>query len=183
MNGWSADIRASVPRREDSLERDDEEDCQHRLKVQMGLSTTGVGYGSRSQRLCCRSCAVNAGSFDRGLRGKDVASGRGARGGISGAHQAVRVARNLAGIQGVNVLAARLAQHDVRTVDGRPALQVGQREGDPSVAAVRGAEQSEQGLVLVDRKELSVALREAFWRESESDQADLSEKWIRHSDL
>src|SRR5271167_675332 len=59
-------------------------------------------------------------------------------------------------------------------------LQVRKREIDPSVAAILGAKQREQGLVLVDRQELAVTKRPAFWREVEAHHGDLAEKWSTH---
>ena len=54
--------------------------------------------------------------------------------------------------------------------------EVGQREVGLAVAAVRGAEQREQRLVLVDRQELAVAERPALGREVEADDLDFAEK-------
>ena len=57
----------------------------------------------------------------------------------------MRVGWNLAHNERVRLLATRLALLDLPCggMDGRPALQVWQREGRPAVAAVRGAEQRE----------------------------------------
>jgi len=51
-------------------------------------------------------------------------------------------------------------------VDGHAALQVRQPEGLPAVAAVGRSENREQGLVLVDRQQLTIARTSSPWAEN-----------------
>src|SRR4030095_16721504 len=83
-------------------------------------------------------------------------------------------------------LAADLAQHVRRESrplalrDGDTALKVRQPEGGDAVAAVRGAKQREQRLVLGDRHDLPVAERPPLRGEGEREDRNLSEEWISH---
>jgi hypothetical protein len=65
-------------------------------------------------------------------------------------------------------------------VDGHAPAQVGQGEVDAPVAAVGGTEQGEQGLVLVDGKELAVTQRPALWRKTKGHDANLTQERLCH---
>src|SRR5437016_6305927 len=60
-------------------------------------------------------------------------------------------------------------------------LQIGQGEGGLSIAAIGGAKQREQRGVLRDRQNLSVTGCPPGRREVEAKDADLGNKWVRHS--
>jgi hypothetical protein len=60
------------------------------------------------------------------------------------------------------------------------ALEVGQREVRLAVAAVRGAEEGEQGGVLRQRQELPVAPGPALGGEVEGEDADFRDERIGH---
>ena len=63
------------------------------------------------------------------------------------------------------------------------ALEVGQAEVHPPVAAVGGAEQREQRLILVDRQQLAVAKRPSLRGEVEGHDLDLAYERIAHDRL
>ena len=65
-------------------------------------------------------------------------------------------------------------------VERRAPAQVGQREVGLPVAAIHGAEEREERLVLVDRQQLPVTERPAFRRKDERHNSDFGKKWIRH---
>src|SRR5262245_8615958 len=67
--------------------------------------------------------------------------------------------------------------------DSHRALQVGQSEGHPAIAAVKSPEQREQRGVLRDWQELAVAERPASWGEGETENADLRNERVRHGCL
>src|SRR5262249_14498714 len=70
--------------------------------------------------------------------------------------EVVQPLRNIVGQQGEGVAAQDVG--DLRRISGAdlcPVVQVGQRGGGYSVAAVHGAEQRKQCLVLTDRQELA----------------------------
>src|SRR4051794_30956690 len=68
-------------------------------------------------------------------------------------------------------------------MDGRAAALVRQGEVHAAVAAERRAEQREQRLVLVDRKELAVAHRPTLGREVEAHDPDLGQERLSHAVL
>src|SRR5437016_1064873 len=81
----------------------------------------------------------------------------------------------------MRLLAALFAEGVAATDVNRDiALKVGQREIHPPVAAIGGAEEREQRLVLIDRQELPVAQRPALGGEAKGHDADFGEKWFRH---
>src|SRR5690242_14840946 len=55
------------------------------------------------------------------------------------------------------------------------ALQIRKREVHATIAAIRRPEQAEEGLILIDRKELPVAERPALGLEVPGDEHDLAE--------
>ena len=65
-------------------------------------------------------------------------------------------------------------------VDRDAALQVGQREGGLAVAAVGGADQLEQDLVLGDRQELAIAHHPSGGREVAGKHANLADIGLSH---
>src|SRR3954462_436666 len=60
--------------------------------------------------------------------------------------------------------------------DGRAAAQVGQREGDPAVAAPGGAQEGEQGGVLRDAEKLAVGRGVAVGGEVAAELNDLADR-------
>lgn len=65
-------------------------------------------------------------------------------------------------------------------VHRKTALQIGQREVGQAVTAVGGSEQREQGRVLRQRQELTIAKRPSLGREVKTNDADFCDKWICH---
>jgi hypothetical protein len=61
-------------------------------------------------------------------------------------------------------------------MDGNPAAQVRQGEGCLSIASVGGANQVEQGVVLRDGYQASIAERPAGWGEISAEHPDLANK-------
>src|SRR5205807_904003 len=88
--------------------------------------------------------------------------------------------------QGQGLLAAGLAEQtlgeagSLALLHRRAALQVGQRERAPAVAAIGGAEEREQRRVLRDRHQLSGAQGPTLGREREGEDAYLGDEGIRH---
>ena len=71
---------------------------------------------------------------------------------------------------------ARAQARSLAVVDGEAAAQVRQRERGLAVAAVDGADQREQGVVLGDRYQLSVAEGPAVGREIAGEHPDLADE-------
>ncbi len=96
---------------------------------------------------------------------------------------------NLVGGEGNLFHAVELADHVIGSLGTRslvnrdPALQVGQAKGGLPVAAVGRADQLEEGRVLVDRHQRTVAERPALRREVEADDADFTDEWLSHDSL
>jgi hypothetical protein len=63
---------------------------------------------------------------------------------------------------------------------GHTSLQIWQGEIRRAIAAVRRAQQREQRLVLVYRKELAIAQRPTPWRKTKGKQPDFREKRLGH---
>src|SRR4051794_13482796 len=85
------------------------------------------------------------------------------------------VRRNLAHRQRDRLRAARLCQDEaVALMQRNPAAQVRQPEGALAVAAIGGADQVEQSLVLGDRKKLSLAEHPAGRGEIAGEDTDLA---------
>ena len=81
---------------------------------------------------------------------------------------------------------AQIVQRKTRAlpgVHGRAALQVWQGKVRFAVAPIGGAQQGEEGRVLAQRQQLSVAPGPALGREVEWKNADFGDKWISHADL
>ena len=84
------------------------------------------------------------------------------------------VRRDLRDRERVRLLAALLSERVAGAdVDRGASAQIGQCEVHAAVAAEHGAQQREQGLVLVDRQQLTVAHRPALGGEDEAHHADL----------
>src|ERR1051326_9141422 len=93
----------------------------------------------------------------------------------------MRVRGQLRNVQSVRVFAALLAQSEtVASVVGNASLEIGQREVGLPVAAICGAKQGKQGLVLVDRQQLAVAQRPALGGEIKAYNLDFRQKRGRH---
>jgi hypothetical protein len=82
-------------------------------------------------------------------------------------------------VQGVRGLAASLAQDNaVAHVHWHASLQIGKSKRGAAVAAVGGAENGKQCLVLVDGQKLSIAESPAFGREIPADDFYFAKKWL-----
>ena len=82
-------------------------------------------------------------------------------------------------VKGMRGLAASLSQDNAVTrVHWHAALQVGEREVHSSVAAVGGAENGKQCLVLVDGQKLSIAESPAFRWEIPANDFYFANKWV-----
>src|SRR5712692_2301637 len=89
--------------------------------------------------------------------------------------------RHLGNVQRVRGLAANLAQgNPVAHVHGGATLEVRQGEGCPSVAAIGGAQDREQCLVLIDGQKLPVAKSPTFGRKIPTDNFYFGQKWLCH---
>ena len=66
----------------------------------------------------------------------------------------------------------------VADVEWHAPLEIRQREVDPPVATVSGAQQRKERLVLIDGQQLSVAQRPAFRRKAEGEYPDLAKEWF-----
>ena len=96
---------------------------------------------------------------------------------------------DLACLEGMGLVAGGFAD-DARRKAGPVALadrnstpQVRQGERRHAVATEFGSEQREQGLVLGDRHELSIAWRPASRRIAEGEDLDLAKEWSRHGSV
>ncbi len=155
-------------RRKHAEQRNDELDGQERHHVVVRLTAAG-----RAHRAGVHGDGRRGRRIGPGLRG-DTPQGVGRIGGIgrdaTGLRQ-MRMRRNLVGGQshgfharaftddeGVAEVGAHVQRH--------AALQVGQGEGLLAVAAVGGADQLEQCIVVGDRHDRPVAQRPACWCES-----------------
>src|SRR5689334_3786009 len=86
--------------------------------------------------------------------------------------------------QGVGCLAGAKAEREKAVkMDGDPGAKIGQRKIDAAVAAVIGAEQSKQRLVLVYREQLTVAKGPSLGREGETYHPDFSDEGFCHNRL
>jgi len=133
----------------------------------MRQATAAVGDGGgRHER-------VGGGVIGRIAGGPEIAGGIARVGRRRTANCLMRVRGQLRNEQRVAGFTTRLAKDKaISRMDGKATLQVGQGEGGGSIATVRGAQQREQGLILVDEHELPVALRPAFGREVERENPD-----------
>jgi hypothetical protein len=61
-------------------------------------------------------------------------------------------------------------------VDGNTALQVGQGEGGLAVSAVGCTDQIEQGVILIDCHQGSVAKGPAYWRKISAKHSNLTDE-------
>src|SRR5690348_16609095 len=78
-------------------------------------------------------------------------------------------------------LAALLTQYDAAAnVHRHAALQVREGEVYSSVAAIGGAENGKQRLVLIDRQQLPITESPAFGRKIPTDDFYFAQKWFRH---
>src|ERR1019366_1849436 len=164
--------------RENALQGDREVEHQERLHVYVCLAAPDRGDarrihggqigGGRLIHLRRRVPGKIAGSDDqRSRRGRAV--------------EHVRMRRNLGDRERVPLLAASLAEGMAAThVNGHITLQVRKAEIDPAVPTVRGAQEREKRLILVDGKKLPIAGSPTFGRESEAHDADLTEEWFCH---
>src|SRR4051794_9731382 len=79
------------------------------------------------------------------------------------------------------LLTAALAERMARAhMHRRAALQVGKPEIDAPVAAIGGAEQREQRLVLIDRQQLSITECPPLGWETKRHDSDFREKRLGH---
>ena len=100
---------------------------------------------------------------------------------ITGGRYGVLVGRHLTCRQGDRFRSGLFSKVDLRPgVDGRAPAQIGKGERSPAVASESGAEKAIERLVLVDRKDLTVAKRPPTRGEVETNDRDLSEKGLRH---
>ena len=123
--------------------------------------------------------AVGGGVVKIRVGAPDIAGGLGQRGRqlVGAGHMVVR--RHFRDVQGMRAFAAELAQGDaIAHVHGRAALQVRQSEVHSAVAAVGGAQNRKQRLVLVDGLQLSVAERPSLGRKIPTDDFDFGQKWL-----
>ena len=74
-----------------------------------------------------------------------------------------------------------LPRKTLTKMHGHPSLQVGQLEVLHPVAAVGGAQQREQRLVLVDGQDLAIAESPAMRRELEGHQSDFAKIRVSHA--
>ena len=85
------------------------------------------------------------------------------------------VRRYLGNRERVGLLTAALTQGmPAADMDGRASAQVGQPEIHPSIAAIGGAQQRKERLILVDRQELPISQRPAFRCKNEGEEPDLT---------
>src|SRR5262249_27850131 len=90
----------------------------------------------------------------------------------------VGMCRNLACGQSHGFRPAGLALRESRShVNRDPALQVGQGESVLSVAAVSGADEVEECLILADGNQGSVAKRPSYWGKVSGKHPYLADKW------
>jgi hypothetical protein len=76
-------------------------------------------------------------------------------------------------------LAAALAQGDaVADMHWHASLKIGQAKRGAAVAAVGGAENGKQRLVLIDRQQLPIAESPAFGRKIPTDDFYFAQKWL-----
>src|SRR5450755_1081650 len=170
---------ASVPRWENSRQCDDEVEHEKRLLVLVRLTSASARDRTGVERLHIRSPRLGSKYVLAApwLLGQNVPSRRHDRGLVGRSLRHMGVRRHFGEQQRVVFLAAALAQDHIPTdVRRSPTLQIGQREGLYPVAAVSSAQKGEQRLVLVDREQLSVAIRPALGSEAEGHDADLAEK-------
>src|SRR5215210_2949383 len=81
----------------------------------------------------------------------------------------------------VRLLAASFAERvPAADVNRCAPAQIRQREVHPPVSAEGRAEQREERLVLVDRKELTVAQGPALRSKDEAHDSDFRQKWFSH---
>ena len=81
----------------------------------------------------------------------------------------------------MGLLTGALAERVSRShVNRRSAAQIGQAEIGLPVAAIRCAEQREQGLILIDRQKLPIAHRPASRCKAEAHQTDFGEEGLGH---
>lgn len=120
-------------------------------------------------------------------RGRQQIAGNRGRTGISRRGiERVAVRRHRGLVDGDRTDPARLAEvvsgqtNSLAHMDRQSGLQIGQRESGLAVAAIGGAKQREQRLILDDRQELTVAQRPAPRREVAAKHADLAKKWFTH---
>jgi hypothetical protein len=93
----------------------------------------------------------------------------------------VRLRRHLGDRECLALLAGPLAECvAAASMDGRSALQVRQRERGLSIAAKGGAQQREQRLAVVDRRQLPVAQRSSPRLVPEGHDPDLGKEWFCH---
>src|SRR5262249_48708765 len=93
----------------------------------------------------------------------------------------MNVRRQLADRKRVRLLAPLLAERMPAThMDWHTPLKIGQTKVHTPITAVRRAQEREQGLVLIDRQQLTIAQSPTFRRKTEAHDADFGKKRFSH---
>src|SRR5271165_4430204 len=163
--------------REYSVKREDETHAQIWLEIVMWLASSG---GSNR---CGHS--VSPGFVlivDVGPGGQEIAAWKGSSIRIRCGGDGVSVGGYLTRRQSDRFNTTSLRLHEPRPhMDRKPASQVGQGEGALAVAAVRGADEVEEGLIFGDGEQLPLAEHPACWSEVASEHAYLTDIGLTHT--
>ena len=91
------------------------------------------------------------------------------------------VCRHFRGGDGMHLLSCPLSLGEpIAHVDRSPAPHVRQAEVRLPIATISGSEEREQGLILIDREKLPVALRPTLWGKVKRDDLNFTKKGSGH---